>query len=182
MIILQSNSSSFKIGVDVLLIDSTEQNVQTKEILKLDDSYVFDIAVQGQNIILVLDSGIIKLNMVTKDKKEIKNFDTSQVMFIALEDNHYTYIEKSLDSYIIQTNRFDNSIVGNYDIGNCPNMMKSSKMLSYLVYQDNLQIINEWGLEVKKISISSTPKNIVIFGNQKSIALIYTNKVYIVNI
>ena len=47
---------------------------------------------------------------------------------------------------------------------------------------DKLQIINKWGIEIKNIDIEYPPKDAVIFNDGKSVALIDTNKVYVVNL
>ena len=54
--------------------------------------------------------------------------------------------------------------------------------VNYLVYQNSIQVYNKWGINIKNISIPYSPKEIVPFRNGKSIALIYTNKIYIVNL
>ncbi len=186
LLIFQSSTTSFKVGTKVIVVDGTKTENNTTEISKLDDNYIYDLTIQGQNIIIVLDSGVIKLNIDTGEKTDIKKFDSAQFMFIGLSSNYYSSIEKKLDSnddnYLFQNNRFDNTIIGSVQIENSPKMMQNTSFLSYIVYQNKLQVINKWGIEVKNISIDVPPKDIVVFGDQKSIALIYTNKVYIVNI
>ena len=45
-----------------------------------------------------------------------------------------------------------------------------------------MQIVNKWGIEVLSKDLTNVPKNIIIFGDDKSAALIYTNKIDIVNL
>ena len=61
-------------------------------------------------------------------------------------------------------------------------MVKSMGYLSYLVYQNNVKIYNKWGIKIKEINIKLYPKNIVLFNNGKTVALIYSNKIDVVNI
>ena len=79
-------------------------------------------------------------------------------------------------------NRFDNSKISSVDISNTPKFIKNSKYFCYLIFQDKLQIINKWGIEIKNIDIEYPPKDAVIFNDGRSVALIYTNKVYVVNL
>jgi hypothetical protein len=184
LLVVQSNSESFQIGYTVNIIDGTKAESTIKEVAKLDDNFVYDLTIQGQNIIMLLDNKVVKLNIDTGNITEIKKFDSSQLMFIDLSNNYYTYVEKQLnqktDTYIVQTSRFDNSIIGTVDIDNAPKIMKNSGLLNYFIYQNSLQVINKWGIEIKNIPIDFPPKDVVIFDNQKSVALIYTNKVYVV--
>lgn len=184
LIVVQSDSESFQIGYTVNIIDGSNSESTIKEVAKLDDNFVYDLTIQGQNIIMLLDNKVVKLNIDTGVITEIKKFDSSQLMFIDLSSNYYAYVEKQLDQtsdkYVIQTSRFDNSIIGTVGIDNAPKIMKNSGLLSYFVYQSSLQVVNKWGIEIKNISIDFPPKDIIIFDNQKSVALIYTNKVYIV--
>jgi hypothetical protein len=184
LLVVQSNSESFQIGYTVNIIDGTKAESTIKEVAKLDDNFVYDLTIQGQNIIMLLDNKVVKLNIDTGNITEIKKFDSSQLMFIDLSNNYYTYVEKQLnqktDTYVVQTSRFDNSIIGTVDIDNAPKIMKNSGLLNYFIYQNSLQVINKWGIEIKNIPIDFPPKDVVIFDNQKSVALIYTNKVYVV--
>ena len=144
------------------------------------------MTIQGQNIIILLDNKIIRLDMNTGAVTDLKDFDSNQLLYVTLSDNYYIYVEKELnsqkDSYTITTARFDNSIIGTYEIENSPKTLKTSGILNYFIYQDNLHVINKWAVEVKEVSIDFPPKDVVIFDNEKSAGLIYTNKIYIVNI
>ena len=60
--------------------------------------------------------------------------------------------------------------------------MASSKFINYYIYQEHVYIQNKWGVELEQREIGFTPKQTVVFNNCKSIALIYTNKIYILNI
>ena len=60
--------------------------------------------------------------------------------------------------------------------------MISSDWINYYVYQDYVYILNKWGVDLGKREINFTPKKCVVFNNNKSLALIYTNKIYILNL
>lgn len=182
LVVIQTNTSTFKSGITVSLINSaSEENIN--EIATFDNNFIYDLTIQNRNIIMLLDDKIVKCNIDTKDVANIYTFDSSQVMFIGLSSNYYSLISKELkdnqeNAYSLISNRLDNTNVSKNKITDSPKMFQNTSVLNYLIYQDSLQIINKWGVEVKNIKLDFPPKNIVIFNNGKTIALIYSNKIY----
>lgn len=186
LLVFQINTSTFKVGINISMIDGSKEN-QIDTIATLDNNFIYDLTIQNRNIIMLLDDKIVKCNIDTKDITDIYTFDSSQIMFISLSKNYYTMISKELKEensagYSIVSNRFDNSKISMLNITDSPKIVKNSGVLEYLVYQDSLQVINKWGIEVKNINIDFPPKDAIAFNNGKSIALIYSNKIYVVNI
>lgn len=186
LLVFQINTSTFKVGINISMIDGSKEN-QIDTIATLDNNFIYDLTIQNRNIIMLLDDKIVKCNIDTKDIANIYTFDSSQIMFISLSKNYYTMISKELKEentagYSIVSNRFDNSKISMLNITDSPKIVKNSGVLEYLVYQDSLQVINKWGVEVKNINIDFPPKDAIAFNNGKSIALIYSNKIYVVNI
>ena len=186
LILFQTNVTSFKVGIKVSLIDGTKSENNLSQIAKLDNSYTFDLTVQGRDIIMVLDSKISKLNIDTGNITDIKKFSESQIAYVSLCDNYFTTVEKSLNEensgYKINMLRFDNTLISKTDISTTPKLMENSGLLNYFVYQDRLSVINKWGIEIKSESLDITPKDIIIFNGQKAIALVYTNKIRVIKI
>lgn len=186
LLVFQTNTSTFKVGINISMIDGSKEN-QIETIATLDNNFIYDLTIQNRNIIMLLDDKIVKCNIDTKDIANIYTFDSSQIMFISLSKNYYTMISKELKEentagYSIVSNRFDNSKISMLNITDSPKIVKNSGVLEYLVYQDSLQVINKWGIEIKNINIDFPPKDAIAFNNGKSIALIYSNKVYVVSI
>lgn len=186
LLVFQTNTSTFKVGINISMIDGSKEN-QIETIATLDNNFIYDLTIQNRNIIMLLDDKIVKCNIDTKDIANIYTFDSSQIMFISLSKNYYTMISKELKEentagYSIVSNRFDNSKISMLNITDSPKIVKNRGVLEYLVYQDSLQVINKWGIEVKNINIDFPPKDAIAFNNGKSIALIYSNKIYVVNI
>ena len=186
LLVFQTNTSTFKVGINISMIDGSKEN-QIETIATLDNNFIYDLTIQNRNIIMLLDDKIVKCNIDTKDIANIYTFGSSQIMFISLSKNYYTMISKELKEentagYSIVSNRFDNSKISMLNITDSPKIVKNSGVLEYLVYQDSLQVINKWGIEVKNINIDFPPKDAIAFNNGKSIALIYSNKVYVVSI
>ena len=57
-----------------------------------------------------------------------------------------------------------------------------SGLVNYFIYQDHIQIYNKWGVDLGSREINFIPKKSIAFNHGKSLALIYTNKIYIVNL
>lgn len=186
LIIVHTNTDTFKSGLTISIIDSLNDN-QIKTIATLDNNFIYDLTIQKRNIIMLLDDRIVKCNIDTKEIADICNFDSSQMMFVSLSNNYYSTLSKELSQqnlgkYSIVSNRFDNTNISITKIEDSPKIFKSYKVLNYLVYQDFLQVVNKWGIEVKNIELDFPPKNIVAFNNGKTLALIYSNKIYNINI
>ncbi|MBQ9014362.1 MAG: hypothetical protein IJ094_12590 [Bacilli bacterium] len=186
LVVIQTNTSSFKVGMTISTVDITKEN-ELKQIAVLDNNFIYNLTINGRNIIMLLDDKIVKCNIDTKDIATIYSFDLNQLMFISMSNNYYSTIAKELNEgsenkYTLMFNRFDNTKISSVDISNTPKFIKNSKFFCYLVFQDKLQIINKWGIEIKSIDIEYPPKDAVIFNDGKSVALIYTNKVYVVNL
>lgn len=179
-------SSSFKSGIEVDLVDSTKQEENIKEVIKLDNNFIYDLTLQGQNIIMLLDNKLLSVNMDTGQTKEIKDFESSQILYFTLSDNYYTCVEKTLneenDFYKINSVRYDGTLISTMDISNSPKLLKNSGFLNYFVYQDKYSIVNKWGIEVESKNLKTLPKDIIVFNHEKSLALIYTNRIYIENL
>lgn len=185
LLVVQADANSFKIGATISILDGSLKDNNISQILKLDNNYIYNIVKENNKLVMLLDNGIISYDMNTNEKKELKKFDSSQVLFVAILDKYYVYIEKSLEDnakYNMSVKDFNNVEISNMNIENSPKIMESNKFLNYLVYQNKLQIINKWGIEVLSEDLSMVPKDIIIFNNNKSSALIYTNKIEIINL
>lgn len=183
LLVITADTTSFNMSSVLNIIDGTSEESSMQEIAKFENSLVYDVVIQGKNAIVMFDDKIVNCNLSTSTVNEIKKFDSSQILFITLSDNYFTYVEQELDSqdYHINTARLDNTDISETKVENAPKIMKNSGYLNYFVYQDKVQVINKWGVEIKNFEITFPPKEIVIFNKEKCIALIYSNKIYFVN-
>lgn len=186
LLIAQANSNSFKVGVTLSIVDSTKTENNITEICKFDNNLIYDINIQGQNAIILFDDKISKVNLNNSNVSDIKKFDDNQLLFVAIYKDYYTYLSKKLDDsedkYTVVTTQYDGINISEVNLNNSPKILYNSGLLNYFIYQDSLQVINKWGIEIKNIPIDFMPKDIVIFNNEKSVGLVYTNKIYIVNL
>ena len=185
LLVVTSDSTSFNIGITLNIIDGTKEQNNIQELVKFENNLVYDIKIKNNNAIILLDNKIVNCNLKTGSTTPIKTFEDSQVLFTSLASNYYTFVEKSLgenkEDYIIKTLRFDNTEISSSNIQNLPKQLNNSGYLNYFIYQDKLQVINKWGVEVNNININFPPKDIIIFNKEKCAALIYSNKIYFVN-
>lgn len=185
LLIVQADSNSFKVGCSINLLDGTTEEKNMQEILKLDNNFIYKVEQKNNDLIILLDNKVIKYNIDTNKQIELKEFASSQVLFISLLDKYYTAIEKSLtdnSAYSIVTNDYNNVQISTINIENSPKFVVNSEYLNYCIYQNKLQVVNKWGIEVLSKDLTNAPKNIIIFSDNKSAALIYTNKVEIINL
>lgn len=185
MLIITANTSSFKVGINISSIDVNLENASPVVIASLENNFVYDYYVKNNNLILLLDNSIVSLNLSNNEVSKIKEFDSNQMLYISLNNNYYSYVERkvSLDGQYVQENsKLNSKIIGTANVESSPKMFKNIGSVNYLVYQNEIKVYNKWGINIKNISISYPPKEIVPFRNGKSIALVYTNKIYIVNL
>ena len=185
LLVITTDSSGFNIGSVINIVDGTKEQDNVQEVAKFENSLIYDIVLKKQNLIIMLDNKVVNCNINTGTVTEIKSFDESQILFNSLSDNYYTYVEKELgndsNGYNIKTCRFDNTSISTTNCDNSPKIMENSGYLNYFIYQDRLQVINKWGVEIKNIDITFPPKEVVIFNKEKCVALIYSDKIYFVN-
>ncbi len=189
LLIVQSDTSSLTIGISVKIVDITNDSENIKEIAKIDNSLLQNLTINGQNIIMLLDNKIIKCNINSGEIVTIEDFSKSQISHVSLSSTYYTMIGDTIiddgslvANYTFQNIRFDTTSIYSGKVYNLPKVIKNTGLLTYLIYQDRLMVINKWGQEIKNMAINFSPKDVVVFNNEKSFALIYTNKIYIINI
>lgn len=185
MVILNANSSSFNVGIDISIINVYEENATPNKIASIDNKFLYDYYVKNNELVLLLNDSISNINLKDGKIETIKKFDSNQMLYITLNDNYYTCVEKKVGNDIKYANEnytYSNKLVGETTIDSSPKMFKNMSLVNFLVYQNYIELYNKWGIKIKNVSISYPPKDIIPFRDGKSFALIYTNKIYIVNI
>lgn len=185
IVFTQTNTESSTIGVKFNLIDiSKKEDERLKEIVTLNNQFVYDFKVLGKYIYALTDSKILKINIEDGSIDTLKEFSSAQMLFTALNDKYYTYLERDIDTskYKIENINYEGTTISSTLLESVPKAMASSKFINYYIYQEHVYIQNKWGVELEQREIGFTPKQTVVFNNCKSIALIYTNKIYILNI
>lgn len=185
LVVAQTDSSSFKVGFDILIVSGTEEG-EIRQLATFDNNLLYNLTIQDENIIMLLDDKIASCNINNGTINNINTFKSDQMLFVGLAGNYYTYMSKDFSQdnskYSVKMDRFDATNIGSMELDNTPKMMENTGILNYFIYQTNMQVINKWAIEVKSINIDFPPKQIVVFNHEKSVALIYTNKIYIVNL
>ena len=178
-------SNSSNIGVRIRMIDiSKNEGEQIKEIITLDNHFMYKFIVEGKNIYALLDDSIVQIDINSGSMNTLKEFDTTQMLFVALNSDYYTFLERDIsqDKYVIQNVNYSGQTISSTYIDSVPKDMISSEYINYFIYQDYIHILNKWGVDLGIRQTNFTPKKSIIFNNNKSLALIYTNKIYIINL
>lgn len=181
LLLLQTDSSSLTIGTKISIIDS-EKNESIEEILKLENKLIYDMKAINDEIILVTNDNIQKYNLSTKIKNEVHSLDSNQTNYATLSNNYFVAIETNKEKFNFITNKFDNTNIANVELDVMPKYIKNSGLLTYIVSENNISVINKWGIKVKEIDIKLPPRDIVVFNGEKSVALIYSNRIEIVKL
>lgn len=178
-------TDSSNIGTKFRIIDiSKSESEQIKDIISLDNQFVYDFNVQGKNIYALLDDKIIQIDIETGNSTVLKEFDSTQMLFVALSDSYYTYLERDLkeNKYVIENVNYSGTKISTTNVDSVPKTMINSNFVNYYIYQDHIYILNKWGVELQSRETNFTPKKCIVFNNDKSLAMIYTNKIYVVNL
>ena len=185
IIFAEAVSESSNIGIKLRMIDITKnQDEQIKDIISLDNSFLYKFIVEGQNIYALLDDSIDSIDINSSNVNTLKEFDNTQLLFVDINNNYYTYLEREIneDRYIIENVNYDGQVISSTYVDSVPKYMISSDYVNYYIYQDYVHILNKWGLDLGNRQTNFTPKESIVFNNDKSLALIYTNKIYIINL
>lgn len=185
IVVCEAVTNSSTIGIKFKEIDiSKDENERIKDVISLDNQFVYNFMIQGRDIYALLDNKIVKISINTGNTTELKKFDSTQLIFVALNDDYYTVVERDAtqEAYNVQNIGYSGNIVSTSKLEALPKNMISTDIVNYYIYQDNVKILNKWGVDLGERKINFTPKKCVTFNNSKSLALIYTNKIYIINL
>ena len=185
IIFTEAVTNSSNIGVKFRMIDiSKSEEEQIKDIVALDNQFVYDFNIQGKNIYALLDNKIIQIDIDTGNVTPLKEFNNTQLIFVSLNKNYYTYLERNLqeNKYVIENMNYNGTKISTTSIESLPKSMITSDFVNYYIYPNHVFILNKWGIELKSHETNFTPKQCVVFNNNKSLALIYTNKIYVINL
>ena len=181
LLLVQTDSSSLTIGTKISIIDS-DKTESIQEILKLENKLVYDLKIVNDEVILVTNDSIEKYNLTTGVNSKMHSLDANQTNYIALSDNYFAAIETNNDKFSFITNKFDNTSISNIELEVLPKYIKNSGLLTYVVSENSISVVNKWGIIVRNIDIKLPPTDIVIFNKEKSLALIYSNRIEIVKL
>lgn len=185
IVICEAVTNSSTIGIKFKEVDiSKSEDERIRDVISFDNQFVYDFMVQGKDIYALLDNKIVKIDISTGNTTEPKKFDSTQLLFVALNDNYYTLVERdeNQEAYNVQNVGYSGNVVSNSKLDLVPKNMISTDIVNYYIYQDNVKILNKWGVDLGERDINFTPKKCIAFNNSKSLALIYTNKIYIINL
>ena len=185
IIFCESVTDSSTIGIKFKMIDITKKDEDMpKEIATLDNKFIYDFFVDRKEIYALLNDEIVSINFNSGEIKQLKKFTDTSLLYVSMNKNYFSTLDRNVEenNYIIENVSYGENVVSTTILDNAPKAMISGGYVNYFVYQDHIQIFNKWGVDLGKREINFTPKKSIVFNNGKSLALIYTNKIYIVNL
>lgn len=185
ILIITANTASFKVGMNVSILNVNDENSKPELVVSLENNFMYDYLVKNNKLYLILDNSIVSVDLIKKESNVIKEFNSSQILYVSLNDNYYSYVEKNIESgigYSKKTCNFSGKEIGVSNISDAPKMYDSNGLVDFIVYQNKLEMYNKWGINIKNVLINYPPKNIIPFRDGRSVALIYTNKIFVISI
>lgn len=185
VVFCEAVTNSSTIGVKFRVIDiSKKDEEKLVDLVTLDNAFVYDFFVDKKDIYALLNNKIVRINLNTADVEVVKEFNDTSLMYVAMSDNYFTTVDRNIENnnYVIENTGYSQNRVSTTTLDSAPKSMIIADYVNYFVYQDHIQIYNKWGVDLGSRDINFTPKKSVVFNNGKSLALIYTNKIYIVNL
>ena len=185
IIFCESVTDSSTIGIKFKMIDIIKKDEDMlKEIATLDNKFIYDFFVDRKEIYALLNDEIVSINFNSGEIKQLKKFTDTSLLYVSMNKNYFSTLDRNVEenNYIIENVSYGENVVSTTILDNAPKAMISDGYVNYFVYQDHIQIFNKWGVDLGKREINFTPKKSIVFNNGKSLALIYTNKIYIVNL
>lgn len=185
LVFCEAVTDSSNIGIKFRRVDITKkEEEQLTDIVSLDNNFVYDFIVQGKTIYALLDDSIVSIDVDNGNINTLKEFNSTQMIFVSLNDDYYTFLERDISNnkYISENIGYSGNKISSTLVESVPKDMVSSNWINYYIYQDYVYILNKWGVDLGKREITFTPKKCIVFNNNKSLALVYTNKIYILNL
>ena len=185
LVFCEAVTDSSNIGIKFRRVDITKkEEEQLTDIVSLDNNFVYDFIVEGKTIYALLDDSIVSIDVDNGNINTLKEFNSTQMIFVSLNDDYYTFLERDISNnkYISENIGYSGNKISSTLVESVPKDMVSSNWINYYIYQDYVYILNKWGVDLGKREITFTPKKCIVFNNNKSLALVYTNKIYILNL
>ena len=185
LVFCEAVTDSSNIGTKFRRVDITKkEEEQLTDIVSLDNNFVYDFIVEGKTIYALLNDSIVSIDVDNGNINTLKEFNSTQMIFVSLNDDYYTFLERDISNnkYISENIGYSGNKISSTLVESVPKDMVSSNWINYYIYQDYVYILNKWGVDLGKREITFTPKKCIVFNNNKSLALVYTNKIYILNL
>ena len=180
LLVVQADSSHINIGTKFSVLDYKENKFSQLSIF--DDKLVYNYRLLNDEIFYISDKAVESYSIDVDKNQVVHSLSDNQTNYVALSNNYFTIVETVSEGSKIIMKRFDDSDISSNTISSYPKFIENSGLLTYVVSENNIFVINKWGVMISEISISLSPKRIIVFNQEKSAALIYSNKVEIVSI
>lgn len=185
VVFCEAVTNSSTIGAKFRVIDITKnEDEMLTDLVTLDDSFVYNFFVDKKDVYALLNDRIVKIDINSGNIETIKEFNDTSLMYVSINKDYFTTLDRNIEdnNYVVDNVRYSQNRVAQTTLELAPKSMIISGFINYFIYQDHIQIYNKWGVDLGSREISFTPKKAIAFNHGKSLALIYTNKIYVVNL
>ncbi|MBR1884190.1 MAG: hypothetical protein IJ809_04560 [Clostridia bacterium] len=180
VLVVQADSSHITIGTVFGILNFSDSSFQ--KIITLEDKLIYNYKFLNDEIIYISDKAVESYNINNGNKAVVHSLEESQTNYVSLSSNYFVTVETINSGSKVSSKKFDDTDIASNVLNTYPKYIENSGLLTYIASENTIYIINKWGVIVSEIGISLSPKKIVVFNEEKSAALIYSNKVQIINI
>lgn len=165
-------------------IVSTKDTSNIKLIKTIKSEMVNNINALGNNIDISTDSSIYRHNIITKKEIEEK-LTNKNIIYLDYNNKVLSFLSKnnnneSNSQLTIKKIGSDKSKTVN--VLDVPKNLKYTNGLSYVIYQKKIEVYNNFGIKIKSYTSENIISDVTIFDSGKSIAVLYSNNIEIINI
>lgn len=86
------------------------------------------------------------------------------------------------EQHFMKTCYMNSSDIFEITLNELPKYVNTSGYITAIISDNSMKVVNKWGIIINETKLELAPKEIVIFNKSKSIALIYSNEIKIVNL
>ena len=180
MIIVELDTSSITIGTKIKYVN-LETDEKVTDLKTFDNKLVVDVIKKQDNIYLVFNDEILKYNYTNNTYDVLYDLNSTQTNYVNLRESYYSLIE-TLETTNLRVINFNNKEISKIKLEYIPYKFLTSKFLNYVVYDKEIQIINKWGKKIKEISVNYVPNEVLLLNEGKTLVLIYSNNIDIIDI
>ncbi len=178
-VVMQGVSISEKINV----VKRSNIN-DIKEIKNINAEIINSLKLEGDNIDVVTDSRISRYEINGNVELE-ERLDNKNITYVDYDNKDLVFLSKKRDAD--STSQLVIKKIGSVkektvSISDVPRNLHYEKGLIYVTFQKSLEVYNIFGSKIKGYESENIISSIRIFNSGKSIAVIYSNKIEIVNI
>ncbi|MBR3281142.1 MAG: hypothetical protein IKI57_04825 [Clostridia bacterium] len=142
-----------------------------------DDEIATDVEISNNNVYLLSNKAIYKFDN-QGEKSLVYSFEGKNVIYASIENNKYPFVVESDENVLKTFKDLDYYL----SIPEEPMLIDSMDSNIAMCFKNEIWVVNDNCRILKKIKINSGLESIMFFNNGKTLALIHSDKIELVNI